>query len=103
MLGAPPGGSGLTGQAGVDSRQSRPMTPVNSSCTPTIPPPSNGGRNVSPAARSAPDGAFQLALVHLGAALDALALGLVVELLLGASPRTRVRTESAAAARRDVV
>src|SRR5215207_9070261 len=99
-LGAPSGGSGRTGHSGVDVRQSRPITPVNSSCTPTVPPrhsvPASQCHDYCASAtpehrgpvRSAADGFLELVLVHLRTALDALVLRLVVELLFGATTGT---------------
>src|SRR4051794_2281364 len=52
---------------------------------------------------SATDGPLELGLVHLRPALDALVLGLVVELVAGATAGTLVGPEPAAPARRDVI
>ena len=50
----------------------------------------------------AANGALQLGLRHLRAALDALVASLVVELFLGPAARTTMRTKAAATRRRDV-
>src|SRR3954469_15121250 len=53
-------------------------------------------------ARSSCERALQLRLVHLRPSVDALLLGLVVELLLGAPTRAAMGPQSAAATGRDV-
>src|SRR6266540_5971282 len=64
---------------------------------------SGGSRAAAHAASSPADGPGQLGLGHLGAALDALALGIGVQLLLGAPLRPAVRPQAATATGRDVV
>src|SRR4051794_36101723 len=60
-------------------------------------------RRPAPGVPLAVDGPLELGLVHLRAALDAPVLGLLVELIAGASARSLVRAEAAAPPRRDVV
>src|SRR6266508_4943873 len=69
----------------------------------TDPPGPGGGGVPGPGGGSAADSLGELGLVHLRAALDALALGVGVQLLLGAATRAVVGPQAATPSGRDVV
>src|SRR6266508_2803538 len=69
----------------------------------TDPPGPGGGGVPGPGGGSAADSLGELGLVHLRAALDALALGVGVQLLLGAATRALVGPQAATPSGRDVV